>query len=260
MTKFLKYFFLSINKKLSIGYKPMSGRNFRGIISVHHKERGTKNNFLNIDFCRRLNTYGFVYKILKCKYRTGYLGGIIYENGLFSYILLTEKLKIGSKFYTGSFNENLELNTIGTTITLKNIRLFSMINNIEVYPYSGGSLTRAAGSSAILTGKLNDKVILKLKSGWNIWLSKYCISTIGNVSNMKHKFDNLKKAGNSRALGIRPTVRGVAMNPCDHPHGGGEGRKSPPSGQVSPWGWLTKGTPSLKKKIHKRKKKLYKLL
>ena len=260
MSKFLNYFFLSINKKLSIGYKSMAGRNYSGVICVHHKEVGSKNNYIHIDFYRRLNIFGFVYKIIKCQYRTGFLGGIIYENGLFSYILLTEKLTIGSKFYTGSFNKNLELNTLGTTIILKNIRLFSIINNIEVYPYSGGSLTRSAGCRAILTGKVNDKVILKLKSGWNIWLSQYCISTIGNVSNMKHKFDNLKKAGNSRALGIRPTVRGVAMNPCDHPHGGGEGKKSPPSGQVSPWGWLTKGTPSLQKKIHKKKKKLYKSL
>lgn len=165
MSKFLNYFFLSINKKLSIGYKSMAGRNYSGVICVHHKEVGSKNNYIHIDFYRRLNIFGFVYKIIKCQYRTGFLGGIIYENGLFSYILLTEKLTIGSKFYTGSFNKNLELNTLGTTIILKNIRLFSIINNIEVYPYSGGSLTRSAGCRAILTGKVNDKVILKLKSG-----------------------------------------------------------------------------------------------
>jgi large subunit ribosomal protein L2 len=76
---------------------------------------------------------------------------------------------------------------------------------------------------------------------------------------MKHRFEIIKKAGRSRSMGIRPSVRGVAMNPCDHPHGGGEGKKSPPSGQRSPWGWLTKGTPSLKKLVEKKRKKLYKI-
>jgi len=89
-------------------------------------------------------------------------------------------------------------------------------------------------------------------------LSENCLGILGQTSNKTHKFDLIGKAGKSRALGIRPSVRGVAMNPCDHPHGGGEGKKSPPSGQRSPWGWLTKGTPSLNKLYNKRKKKQYK--
>lgn len=260
MLKYLHYFFLLINKKFTIGSRPLSGRNFSGTICVHHKSGGNKNQYYFIDFYRRINNYGYIYKILKCSNRTAFLGGVIYENGLFSYILLTETLKIGARIYSGSFYNNDDINTIGITLPLRKIRLFSIINNIEKYPFSGGSIIRAAGSSAILTSKLFNSITLKLKSGWNLILSKYCIATIGNVSNMKHKFIILKKAGISRSLGIRPTVRGVAMNPCDHPHGGGEGKKSPPSGQRSPWGWLTKGTPTLTKKHQKKKKKLYKYL
>jgi large subunit ribosomal protein L2 len=112
--------------------------------------------------------------------------------------------------------------------------------------------------STLLTTINENIVSLKLKSGWNIFISKNCLSNYGCVSNMKHKFKNLNKAGKSWSLGRRPKVRGVAMNPCDHPHGGGEGKKSPPRAQRSPWGWLTKGTPSLKKKYQIKKKKLYK--
>jgi len=259
MSKYINYFFFEINKKISIGTRPLSGRNFSGKICVHHKAGGNKNKYIFIDFFRRLNIYGYLYKIFKSFYRTSFIGGIIYENGLFSYIILSENLKLGSRIYSGSISKELnDSNIIGNSLILREMKLFSILNNIEDFPYKGGSLIRAAGTSAILTSKFKDKVVLKLKSGWNLTVSEYCIATIGIISNMKHKFEYLKKAGKSRSLGIRPTVRGVAMNPCDHPHGGGEGRKSPPSAQRSPWGWLTKGTPSLKKIFHKKRKKLYK--
>jgi len=258
MLKYLHYFFFFINKKYTVGSRPMSGRNFSGTICVHHKSGGNKNKYYFIDFFRRINDFGYIYKILASRDRTGFIGGVIYQNGLFSYLLLTETLIIGSKIYSGSYFENNDVNYVGLAIPLKKIRLFSLINNIEKYPFSGGTISRSAGSSAILTSKLLDKVIIKLKSGWNVILSKYCIATIGNVSNMKHKFTIKKKAGVSRNQGIRPTVRGVAMNPCDHPHGGGEGKKSPPASHRSPWGWLTKGTASLQKKYQEKKKNLYK--
>jgi len=253
--KFLKYFFFNINKKIIIGTNSKAGRNNLGTITVHHKCGGNKRNFINVDFFRRINNYGFVYKIIKDSRRTSFLGGIIYENGLFSYIILAENIFLGQKIYSGIFNN---LNKIGYTSLLKNIKLFDILNNIEIYPRKGATLSRSAGSNALLTSINNNIVTLKLKSGWNIFLSANCLASFGCVSNLKHKFDNLKKAGKSWSLGRRPTVRGVAMNPCDHPHGGGEGRKSPPSAQRSPWGWLTKGTPSLKKKYMKKKKKLYK--
>lgn len=112
--------------------------------------------------------------------------------------------------------------------------MFAYVNNVERYPYAGSTLVRAAGTRAVLATKSKNSVLLKLNSGWNIRISSDCICSVGSTSNHRHKFFCAKKAGYSRALGIRPTVRGVVMNPCDHPHGGGEGRKSPPAAAVSP--------------------------
>jgi len=145
----------------------------------------------------------------------------------------------------------------GFAISLKYINLFTIINNIELKPYKGSSLSRAAGASSLLIGKKKESIILKFKSGWNIYISKYCIATIGYVSNILHKFFNYKKAGRLINLGKKSIVRGLAKNACDHPHGGGEGKKSPPSSPKSPWGWLTKGTPSKKKKYQLLKKKKF---
>lgn len=265
MSNYLKYIFSIFDKKLSIGIRPKSGRNFSGKICVHHKYSGIKNQYIYIDFYRRINNFGYLYKIIKTSYRTAFIGGIIYVNGLFSYIIISEKSKIGSLIYSGIkkkkkylFLKNKYKYLNSSSIILKDMCLFDISSNIEKYPYSGGSISRAAGTGAVSTNKLKNKIMIKLKSGWNILLSKYCIATLGNVSNMLHKYICLTKAGENRALGKRPIVRGVAMNPCDHPHGGGEGKKSPPSGQLSPWGWLTKGTPSIIKKSYKKKKKLYK--
>lgn len=165
MLKYLHYFFFFINKKYTIGSRPVSGRNFSGTICVHHRSGGNKNKYYFIDFFRRINDQGYIYKILKCQNRTAFIGGVIYQNGLFSYLLLTETLKIGSKIYSGSFYDEAEVNFIGLSIPLKKIRLFSLINNIEKYPFSGGTITRAAGSCAVLTSKLLDSVTVKLKSG-----------------------------------------------------------------------------------------------
>jgi len=238
-----------------VGLKPLSGRNYIGKICVHHKSGGVNKIYYLIDFHRKLNMYGFIYKIFIDINRTSLVGGIVYENGLFSYIILTDGLKIGSYIYSGLLNKEYIL---GYTLLLKNIKLFTVLNNIELYCNKGAKLVRSAGNSAIATSFNNNIINVKLKSGWNVKLSIYNLATYGNVSNSKHKFNIINKAGNNRLLGIRPSVRGVAMNPCDHPHGGGEGKKSPPSAQRSPWGWLTKGTPSLKKRYQIRKKKLYK--
>lgn len=200
-----------------------------------------------------------ILNITKNRSYTALISGIIFENGLYTYTLLTENINIGNKIYIGVFIKK-NTNELGLNICLKFIKLFSLIHNIEIFPFSKSILIRAAGGSGLIIKKEINKVVIKLKSGWNLWISKYCIATIGIMSNSKHKFQNLKKAGKSKNLGIRPTVRGVAMNPHDHPHGGGEGKKSPPSGQLSPWAWLTKGTPSLKKKWQLRKKKLYKYI
>jgi len=148
---------------------------------------------------------------------------------------------------------------MGCSVPVKYLSVFSILNNIEQTYYFGGHLSRAAGTSAILTSKNNKKISLKLKSGWSLTVSENNICSIGIMSNSQHRFKILSKAGISRGLGIRPTVRGVAMNPCDHPHGGGEGKKSPPTAARSPWGWLTKGTPSKVKKYQRLYKARFKI-
>jgi ribosomal protein L2 len=162
MVNYLKYFFFNINKKILIGTKSNAGRNYLGVICVHHRFGGNRTKFLNIDFYRRINSFGFIYKIIKDTYRTALLGGVIYENGLFAYIILSENINVGQKIYSGVFNN---LNKPGYTSLLKNIKLFATINNIEIYPYKGSTLSRSAGCSALLTSINNDNVTLKLKSG-----------------------------------------------------------------------------------------------
>jgi len=115
-------------------------------------------------------------------------------------------------------------------------------------------MTRAAGTSCLLVGKKKDNIIIKFKSGWNIYISKYCIASIGHVSNMINRFINHKKAGRIINIGKKSVVRGLAKNACDHPHGGGEGKKSKPASPKSPWGWLTCGISSNNKKYQLKKK------
>lgn len=256
--KSIDYLFHYIGKKLRIGFVPSSGRNFTGKICVHHRGGGTKKCLYKIDFYRRINCFGFLAKQFKISFYSSLIGLIIYENGLSSYILLSENLNINMKIFSGSLF-NKDCLTIGSAIPLTNMKLFMIVNNIELYPFSGSSFARAAGVGAIITSKTPTTISLKSKSGWNIIVSNHCIGSIGSASNSLHKFLRIKKAGLVRALGIRPTVRGVAMNPCDHPHGGGEGKKSPPASALSPWGKLTKGTPTNIKKHLLLKKKLFKV-
>ena len=264
MKKFKNYLIKYLNKKIKIGLNNKSGRNNWGRICVYNKI-SNKSKYLRIDFFRRITSYGYIWKIIKNSNRSAFIGNVIYENGLFSYIVLTEQLKIGSKIYSGTnynYSNYKYLNNynLGWTYLLKNMNLFTIISNIELNPNSGINLVRSAGSKAILTKREKNKVSLKLKSGWNILLSSECLGVFGRVSNLNHQLNKIGKAGKSWALGHRPVVRGVAMNPCDHPHGGGEGKKSPPSAQRSPWGWLTKGTPSKKKIRDKIKKQWYKII
>jgi len=226
-----------------------SGRNFTGQICIHNRSGGVKRNFKLIDFYRRINLFGFIYKILKDINRTALLGAIIYENGLFSYIIISEGLKLGDKIFSGSIGSFEGKIKKGYAVPLNLINLFTVVNNIEFKPYTGSKYTRAAGTSSLLVGKKNEKIIIKFKSGWNIYISKYSLASVGHVSNMVHRFVHSRKAGVSLNLGKKSKVRGLAKNACDHPHGGGEGKKSPPVSPKSPWGWLTTGSPNTKKKI-----------
>jgi len=153
--------------------------------------------------------------------------------------------------FSGSFinSKYLDFSKNGSSVPLVYIPLFTIISNVELYPFQGGQLIRAAGTGCILSSKFKNIVTLKLTSGWNITVSKYNISMLGSISNSSHYSHRYKNAGIKRRLGFRPIVRGVAMNPVDHPHGGGEGKKSPPVAARTPWGFLTKGG-STKKKLY----------
>jgi len=143
---------------------------------------------------------------------------------------------------------------LGSTQKLFDINLFETINAIELFPFSGAILSKAAGVSSKIITKDNETSILKLSSGWLLKITNNSLASFGLVSNVGSKYLLINKAGINRHKGIRPTVRGVVKNPCDHPHGGGEGKGSPPVAQVSPWGWLCKGTPSKNKKKDRLKK------
>jgi len=192
---------------------------------------------------------------------SGLIGLVIYQNGISSYIL-ADRLEVGDRVYSGSLidtDKKSKFLVQGSALSILNVPVFTRISNIEYQPFGGAKLARAAGTSGILVSQLNaNKFLVKFKSGWGFKFSGWNMCMLGQISNPMHKYTSYKKAGILRILGVRPTVRGVAMNPCDHPHGGGEGRKSPPAAARSPWGWLTKNTSSNKKKFEKARIKLFK--
>lgn len=235
----------TIKQNLFYGYISSKGRNSSGRICVHHRGGGKKRKFISIDFYGRINSIGKILKIYKFALRSAYIGSIIYNNGLVNQIILSDKVKISDLIYRGTFIDDKVILGEGVTLPLCYMNLFTTVHCIELYPYKGVQLLRSAGTFATVSSKIEDKVSLKLNNGTNIILSENCISSFGVVSNPEHRIYNFKRAGFKRGLGIRPTVRGVAMNPCDHPHGGGEGKKSPPAAARSPWGWLTKGRPTV---------------
>jgi large subunit ribosomal protein L2 len=230
----LKYILDKASKRLAFGAYGKNGRNHFGRITVFHRGGGLVKQYRKVDYYRRLNLFGYVCKIIYDGVRTSFLGLIFYENGLFSYIILSDTLKIGDKLYSGNnLSRNKSIQT-GSAFLVKKFFLFDIINNIELKPYKGAALARAAGMGVVIVSKNIKSVTLKMKSGWLVTISAECIGTLGYVSNILHNLQRVPKAGKNRVLGIRPTVRGVAMNPCDHPHGGGNGKTSPPRAPVSP--------------------------
>jgi len=226
---------------------------------VFHRGGGKKRLYRSIDFIRRVNEYGIVIKIYRSVKRTAFTGIILYLNGLLSNIIMTEKNRIGSLLFNGVYipKEYSFKDTHGWTVPIQYYNLFSVISNIERIPFKGSQIVRAAGGSAILSTLKKSKYTIKLSSGWQLSVSGQCLATLGKLSNFHHRYQSYKKAGVLRNLGIRPTVRGVVKNPCDHPHGGGEGKGSPPRAQVSPWGKLTKGTPTKNKIKDRINRRLY---
>lgn len=229
--------------KLKIGFKSAYGRN-RGRISSYHRERGLKRLYTIIDFGRNLyNIKGKIKFIQFDNYRSSKIAGIAFTNGIFTYMLAVDGMKVGD-FIVNTIS-NLKNDVIGLSCPLKFVKVGDKINNIEYYPGSGGKIARSAGTFCKIIKKYNKTALLKLQSGEFRLFFLECMCTLGRISNINHNQVILKKAGVNRLLGWRPVVRGRAMNPVDHPHGG---RTNGGIFPRTPWGKLTRGVKTVKSK------------
>ena len=225
-------------KKLTKGLTKSGGRNNKGRITVWWKGGGHKRSYRIIDFRRQKDNMNA--EVIRIEYdpnRSCHIALIKYEDGTLNYILAAQKLKLGSIIVSG---ENVDIK-IGNCLPLKNMPTGTIVHNVEMKPLKGGQIARSAGASVQLVGKDKGYAMLKLTSGEQRLVPLSCRATIGVISNPDHQNCNLGKAGRNRWLGKRPHVRGVVMNPVDHPHGGGEGKTSGGRNPVTPWGVPTKG-------------------
>ena len=225
-------------KKLTRGLTKTGGRNNQGRITVWQRGGGHKRRYRIIDFRRR--KFGVPAVVERLEYdpnRSAFIALIRYEDGELSYILAPQRLQPGDAVVA---DERVEVKP-GNAAPVGNIPIGAIVHNVELKPGKGGQLARAAGTYAQIVGRDGDYTQLRLTSGEIRVVHSRCMATIGAVSNPDHANISLGKAGRARWLGRRPTVRGVAMNPVDHPHGGGEGRTSGGRHPVSPWGKPTKG-------------------
>ena len=220
-------------KSLLAKKKKNSGRNSYGRITVRHKGGGNRQKYRIIDFKRSSELAKTVIGVEYDPNRTAYIALLQDTEGKKSYIIAPAGLTDGQVLQTGA---NVDI-VVGNTLPLANIPDGTFVHNIELSPGKGGQLVRAAGAQAQVMGKEGDLVMVRLPSGEMRYIRKDCVATIGQVGNIEHDTVKIGKAGKKRHMGIRPTVRGSVMNPCDHPHGGGEGR-SPIGrpGPVTPWG------------------------
>jgi large subunit ribosomal protein L2 len=223
------------------------GRNNRGVITIRHRGGGHKRRYREIDFGR--NKYGITGTVTSIEYdpnRNARISLISYSDGEKRYILHPKGLNVGDSIVSGEGSSF----TVGNTLPLSEIPLGTSVHNLELIPNKGGQLVRAAGTSAKILAKEGDYVTLRLPSKEIRLLRKECFATIGEISNNDAFLVQSGKAGRTRWLGKRPAVRGSVMNPCDHPHGGGEGRA--PIGRtrpLTPW-----GKPALGIRTRKNKK------
>jgi len=230
-------------KSLTKGKKDRAGRDSFGRISVRHKGGGHKRRYREIDFKR--DKIGIPGKVASIEYdpnRSANIALIHYKDGEKRYIIAPKDLKVGKVIVSGP-DAAIEP---GNALPLENIPLGFTVYNIELTLGKGGQLVRSAGASALIAAKEGDYVTIKLPSGEMRMVFKKCYATIGNVGNEDHMNITYGKAGRKRWLGVRPTVRGMVMNPVDHPHGGGEG-KNKGIHPVTPWGQPTKGYKTRKK-------------
>ena len=226
-------------KQLTEGLTKSGGRNNHGRITARHRGGGHKRSYRIIDF--RRNRKEMPAKVVRLEYdpnRTAFIALIEYEDGELSYILAPQRLQAGDTVMAS--DSQLDVKP-GNAMPLSVMPIGTIIHNVEMKPGKGGQIARAAGTYAQLVGRDAGYAMLRLKSGEVRMVRAECMATVGAVSNPDHMNINLGKAGRSRWLGRRPHTRGVAMNPVDHPHGGGEGKTSGGRHPVTPWGKPTKG-------------------
>ena len=225
-------------KKLTEGLTGSGGRNNLGRMTVRHRGGGHKRRYRLIDLKRRkLGVAAVVERLEYDPNRSAFIALIRYDDGELAYILAPQRLRPGDKVVADSRADIKP----GNAMPMKNMPVGTIIHNVEMKPGKGGQIARAAGNYAQLIGKDAGYALLRLSSGEQRMVHAECMATVGAVSNPDNQNINFGKAGRMRWLGRPPKVRGVAMNPVDHPHGGGEGRTSGGRHPVTPWGVPTKG-------------------
>ena len=225
-------------KTLTVGLSKSGGRNNKGRVTARRRGGGHKRLYRMIDFKR--NHFEIPAKVERIEYdpnRSAFIALLLYNDGRKSYILAPQRLAVGDTVVSSAKADIKP----GNALPLANIPIGTIIHNVELKPGKGGQIARSAGTYVQLVGRDQSYSILRLNSGEQRMTRSECMATIGAVSNPDNKNIKLAKAGRSRWLGSRPSVRGVAMNPIDHPHGGGEGKTSGGRHPVTPWGKPTKG-------------------
>ena len=237
-------------RSLLKGKKNKAGRNSSGRISVRHRGGGHKRRYRVIDF--RRDKFGIPAKVAAIEYdpnRSARIALLHYADGEKRYIIAPMSLQVGATLMSGPDAEP----SLGNALPLNKIPVGMAVHNIELVAGRGGQLVRSAGASAVLMSQTDEFANVKMPSGEIRLIKPNCMATIGRVGNVEHNNIVMGKAGRKRWLGVRPTVRGVAMNPVDHPMGGGEGRTSGGGHPKSPWGLLSKGKRTRNKHKHTNK-------
>jgi large subunit ribosomal protein L2 len=232
-------------KSLTEGLKKSGGRNVHGRKTSRHRGGGAKRLYRKIDFKRRKD--GVPAKVAHIEYdpnRSAYIALLHYADGEKRYILAPQRLRVGMSVQSGT---NVDVR-VGNSLPLQNMPPGTVVHNVELTPGRGGQMARAAGAGVQLLAKEGDYVTLRLPSGEMRMVRGECRATVGTIGNADHQNVKVGKAGRKRHMGVRPQTRGTAMNPVDHPHGGGEGSTTPGRHPVTPWGVPTLGYRTRKKR------------
>ena len=232
-------------KALTEGLKKSGGRNSNGRKTSRHRGGGAKRLYRKIDFKRRKD--GVPAKVAHIEYdpnRSAYIALLHYADGEKRYILAPQRLRVGATVESG---DNVDIR-VGNSLPLGNMPSGTVVHNVELVPGRGGQMARAAGAGVQLLAKEGDHVTLRLPSGEMRMVRAECRATVGTIGNADHQNVKVGKAGRNRHMGVRPQTRGTAMNPVDHPHGGGEGSTTPGRHPVTPWGVPTLGYRTRKKR------------